>query len=311
MKIVIPDRIDLIPKHFDIIRSLGSVTVYNDIPKSENEIIRRVRDAEIITANWFKVNRKIIDGAKKLRFIVIPAVGYEWVDVKYATRKGIKVLNCPTHNSASVANLTVGFILAITRKIKAANRSIENGQWIRMPYGGIELEGKTLGLIGYGNIGKRVGTIAKSLGMKIRYANSKTPGAEIDRIIRESDIISLHMPLTDKTRRMIDGRRIGMMKRSAYLINVSRGGIIDQEALLKALKSRQIAGAALDVFENEPFKETKTGVPKEIVRLAGMANVITTPHIAYYTKEMYIRMGDEIIADIRSCIKNRPINVVN
>src|SRR5579864_5910496 len=138
MKIVIPDSITLIQKHFDMIKSLGTAVIYNDIPKSDDEIIRRVKDAEIITANWIKVNRKIVDGARKLKFIVVPAVGYERVDAKYAAKRGIKVLNCPTHNSASVANLTIAFILSATRRIKGANRSMEKGYWTRMPYEGIE-----------------------------------------------------------------------------------------------------------------------------------------------------------------------------
>jgi phosphoglycerate dehydrogenase-like enzyme len=310
MRIVIPDQISLTPAHFKTIKSLGNVTIYEDIPKTDEEIIRRIKDAEIVTANWANLNSKIIDGAKNLKFIVVPAVGYEWVDVKYATKKGIKVLNCPTHNADAVANMAIGFILSTTRKVKEANKSLEDGEWDQTKYRGIELNGRTLGLIGYGNIGKRVAIIAKLLGMKVKYANSKTSPKEVDEIIKTSDILSLHMPLNGKTKNIIDSRRIKMMKKGSYLINVSRGGLIDQKALVQALKSGHIAGAGLDVFQNEPFGKS-VSVSKEVRAIAKMDNVIATPHIAYNTQEMFERMGDEIISDIKSCIKGKPINVVN
>ncbi|MDE1768597.1 MAG: 3-phosphoglycerate dehydrogenase [Candidatus Micrarchaeota archaeon] len=309
MNIVIPDQISLKPKHFEIIKSLGNVKIYDDIP-NEAELIKRIKDAELITANWVEITPKIIDNAPRLKFIVAPAVGYEWIASEYAAKKGIKVLNCPTHNAAAVANLTIAFILAITRRLKEANRSVEEGKWIRR-FKGVELEGKTLGLIGYGNSGKIVGEVAKLLGMKVKYANTKTPKEEVDEIIKTSDIISLHTPLTKDTKHLIDEHRIKMMKKGVYFINVSRGGVVDQKALIKALKSGHIAGAALDVFENESIKELDSGIDKEIIELAKMSNVITTPHMAYNTNEMFERMGEEIILNIKSCINGKPINVVN
>ncbi len=310
MKIVICDQISLTAEHFKRIKSLGSVTVYSDIPKTEEEIIRRIKSADIITANWIEITPKIMDSAKNLKFIIVPAVGYEWVNVKHATKKGIKVLNCPTHNADAVANLTIGLILSLTRKIKAANKSLEEGKWVRSEYKGVELNDRSLGLIGYGNIGKRVANIAKFLHMRIRHANSKSSAQEIDEIIRTSDILSLHMPLNERTKNIIDARRIKMMKEDAYLINVSRGELVDQKALIKALKSKRIAGAGLDVFKNESFLE-KVAAPEETVALARMNNVVATPHIAYNTQEMFERMGEEIILDIKSCTNGKPINVVN
>ncbi len=310
MKIVIPDDLGLLPKHYKTIKSMGDAEIYLDLP-SDKTFADRIKDADIITSGWTAITPAMMDSAKSLKYIIIEASGYQqWVDAAYAAKKGIAVLNCPTYSSAAVANMTIAFMLSLTRKIKAANETIMKGKWLKNPYRGMELEGRTLGLIGYGNIGRRVAEIAEKLGMKVEYCNSKT-ASRIDKILRVSDVVSLHLPLNGNTKHIMNSRRLGLMKKGAYLINVSRGGLVDQKALARALKSGSIAGAALDVFEDEPRRETSKGVSKDIIGLSRMGNVIATPHIAYNTTDMTERMGEEIIRNIESCIKGRPINVVN
>jgi phosphoglycerate dehydrogenase-like enzyme len=314
MKIVIPDKIDLIQEHIDQIRSLGDVTIYNDTPKTEEEILQRIAGAEIITANFIDITARIISDIIKasstLKYIIVPAVGYEWVDIKTATEKGIKILNCPTQNAKAVANYTIALIFAVTRQIVTADIALRNEKWKEdiSAYKGIELSGKKLGLIGYGNIGKDVEQLAKALGMEVIYANSKTSSEELDHLVSSADIISLHAPLTTSTNNILNEKRLRMMKKGSYLINTARGAEVDQKTLAELLENGHLAGAALDVFVNEPL----TGDPsKEIVKLANMPTVVATPHIAFNTEETDKRLGDELIADIKSCIEGNPINTVN
>ncbi len=310
MKIVIPEDMALNQDHLNIMRSLGEFKAYDNFPETEEEIIKRVENADIIVIEWLFITKKVIDNAKNLKYIIVALSGTETVDVEHAAKKGIKVLNCPTYNSEGCANLTIGFILNLTRKIKEANTVLQLGDWVPPTFTGIELRGKVLGLIGYGNIGRKVGNIARLLGMNVKYVNSQSTPEQLEDLIKTSDIISLHVPLTNETSNIMNKRRIDMMKKGSYLINVSRGDLVDQKALIEALKTKHLAGAGLDVFENEPFRKKKAKVPEEIMVLSKMDNVIATPHIAYNTEERITRLGLELIENIQSCIDNSPINLV-
>ncbi|MCF6157325.1 MAG: 3-phosphoglycerate dehydrogenase [wastewater metagenome] len=308
MKIIFPDPIDLTEEHIKTIEKLGGVVIfYDNIPGSESDVLGRISDADVIIPNWIPITAHIIQNAPSLRFIIVPAVGYESVDVKAASSAGIMVVNCPTHNSRAVAEYTIALLFSLTRRIIEANTDFKYGEWNPIRYTGIELKDKKLGLIGYGTIGKIVGQLALNIGMKVSYANSKTPADELDKLLASSDIISLHLPLTDKTRHLIDERRLQLMRRDAYLINTARGAIIDQKALIKVLKSGHLSGAALDVFENEPHG----GKPsQELLVLAHYRNVIATPHIAFNTSEAVYRLGEELIANIKSIRDGNPMNVI-
>lgn len=307
MKIVIPDKIDLTVEHIKELKTLGDITIYDDVP-NEKEIIKRITGAEVITANYIDFTSKAMESTPTLKYIIVPAVGYEWVDIKTATAKGIKVLNCPTQNSDAVANFTIALIFAVTRRLIEANKALKKGEWQPGKYEGIELTGKTLGIIGYGHIGQRVSQFAEALGMKAQYVNSKSPNDELDKLIASADILSLHAPLTDSTRHILNERRLNLMKKGAYLVNTARGAEIDQKALIQMLESGHLAGAALDVFEGESL----TGKPsEEIIKLANMSNVIATPHMAYNTEETKFRLGKELIENVKSCLINNPVNVVN
>ena len=308
MKIVFPDYIYFTAKHEIQLKSLSEITIYNDIPKTEEEIVNRIAGAELIAAAWVDITEPIIKSNPNLKYILVPGVGYDNVDVKAATEAKIKVINCPTHNIVAVAEYTLGLILIVTKKILAANTSLKAGNWNTQDYVGTELSGKKLGLIGYGNIGRKVAQLATSFGMEVSYANSQTPANQLDELIATADILSLHLPVTQQSKYLLDERRLNLMKESAYLINTARGAIADQKALLKVLKEKRIAGAALDVFENEPV----AGKPSaEILELCQLDNVVATPHIAYNTEEAAIRLGEELIENIQACLKGSPINVVN
>ncbi len=269
------------------------------VPKEE--LPKHVGDLDaIIIRSATKVRKEIIDAAKNLKVIGRAGVGLDNVDVEYAKSNGIKVMNTPGATSISVAELTIGLILAVMRKIAYADREMRNGAWPKKKCKGIEMYGKTLGIIGIGRIGREVAKRAKAFGMKVIYYDvfkltdeqSKELGVEyreLDALIRESDVISLHVPLLPETKHLINKERIEMMKDGAILVNAARGGIVDEEALYNALKSGKLYGAALDVYESEPVKESK---------LFELDNIVLTPHIGAQVKEGQTRAGVEIAQKI-------------
>jgi D-3-phosphoglycerate dehydrogenase len=307
MKIVFPDYADLLETDKARIGELGKVTFYDDTQDSEAETIQRIAGAELIGVSWVDITAEVIRNSPQLKYIVALAVGYDQIDVRAAKAAGAQVINCPTHNALAVAEYTIGAMIAVARQILPANRALQVGEWTPVRYLGSELQGKTLGLIGYGTIGKETARLARALGMQVQWATSQTSPSELDALISTADFLSLHLPLTPKTRHLLDERRLNLMKPSAYLINTARGAIADQSALLQLLKANRIAGAALDVFENEPV----TGGPNaEILELVRLGTVVATPHIAYNTEETIARLGTELIQNIQSCLAGAPINVV-
>lgn len=313
MKIVFSDYVDLVyvelaETYLNKLKNLGDATIYQDIPTTEEAINQRIAGAEIITVGWINISRSIIKNNPNLKYIIVSGVGYDNIDIEAATAAGIKVINSPKHNILAVAEYTMALILNATKKIVEANTSLKNGNWHTQHFIGTELSGKNLGLIGYGNIAQQVAKFAKSFGMNVNYANSQTPALQLDQLIAESDILSLHLPLSEQSKHLIDQRRLNLLKTSAYLINTARGAVIDQKALLKVLQAGRIAGAAIDVFENEPLTNKPS---QEILQLAQLKNVVATPHIAYNTEETAIRLSEELVENILACIKGSPINVVN
>jgi len=307
MKIVILDLIGIPATAKHELKSLGA-DVYDDRPKNKAEIIDRIKDAEIITANYIDISSEIINAAPKLKYIIVPAVGFDWIDHEYAAERGIKVINCPTYVSLAVAEHALMLIFALARQLLEANSELRQGLWEPNKYAGFELDGKALGIVGYGSIGQRLEKLATGLSMPVNHVNSQSSPEDLDRLLKESDIVCLCLPLTKKTRHIIDERRLNLMKKTAYLINVARGAIVDQKALAKSLKDKQIAGAGLDVFDGEPL----TGIPNdEIIELANLPNVVATPHTAWNTTGALERLGQEIVENIKACLKNKPTNVVN
>lgn len=305
MNIVLPDKINISNKYKDKIRELGA-EVFDDLP-DEDELKKRIRDAEVITASYVDITPEVIDAAPMLKYIIVPAVGYEWVDTKYAALKGITTLNCPTFNSQAVAEHAMTLLMAVNRNVITGIDELRAGRWNPQTLIGYELANKKLGLIGYGNVGTRINKIATALGMNVSYINSKSSSDEVDELISNSDFVIICAPLNDGTRNLVDERRLQLLKQTAILVNVGRGAVIDQNALIELLKNKKIRGAGLDVFDGEPL----TGVPSDtIIELAKLPNVVATPHVAYNTDEINDKQGAEILASVRSCLNGKPINVV-
>jgi len=308
MNICIPDFIKLGPEVIEQIKSLGNLTIYDDANNDEDVIISRIKDADIITANYINITSKVIRNSPKLKYVVVPAVAADWVDIVTCREVGIKVLNCPTYNSQAVAEHAIGLMFAVKRQIVNAHNMILNGEWKPKSLMGTELKGKRLTVYGYGNIGKRVYDLASGLGMDVSYINSKTSKEEVNKLIGESDVIVLYLPLNDKTKGLFGKEKIQLMKPSAILINVARGLIVDNNYLINALENKEIAGAGLDVF---PDDNTITKPTDLIMKYTKLNNVVLTPHLGYFTQESSIRLGEELVADIKSCIEGQPIHVIS
>jgi len=306
MNIVFPDHIDLTSEVKKKLLDMG-VIFFDDNP-AHDEVIKRIEDAEIITANYFNVDSKIIDAGKRLKYIIAPAVGYDWIDVDYATLKNIKVINCPSFNSQAVAEHAIALLLAIKRRIIEANSELKEGIWKPMNLSGTELANKKVTLVGHGNIGQRIEKLLTFFGANVVFADSKTSQDELDNMIKNSDVLIVCAQLNEKTINLINSERLESMKKGAFLVNVARGQIVDQKSLLRILDENKIAGAALDVFVDEPLRGKPTD---EIIQLANMKNVVATPHIGYNTLESSERLGREIIDNIKAIINGKPINIVN
>lgn len=307
MKIIFPDRIDLDEPSKQKFQAMG-VQMYDDTPSDEATIIERIKDAEIITANFIDITSNTIDAAPNLKYIISSAVGYEWIDYKYAAGKGIKVLNCPTQNAEAVAEHALALMLAVAHRAAEADLDLQHGNWSQQRLIGVELSNRKLGLVGYGKIGKLIEQKVSGLNMQVSHVNSSSSPEEIDALLQDSDVVCLCLSLNETSKGMIDERRLGLLKKDAIFINVARGALIDQAALIKLLKECAIRGAGLDVFMDEPFTG---GAPESIVEIAKLPNVVATPHLAYNTEETMRRLGEELLANIESCVQGKPINTVN
>jgi len=307
MKIVFPDRIDLDDESLAKFREQG-VQMYDDTPNDEAVIIERVRDAEIITANFIDLTRNVIDNAPNLKCIISPAVGYEWIDYEYAASKGIKVMNCPTQNAEAVAEHAIALMLAVAHRIAEADTSIREGKWKQQELVGVELNHKKLGLVGYGKIGKLIEKKASGIGMHVQYVNSKSSKEDLERLLQESDVVCLCLALNDSTKNLINEPRLKLLKKEAILVNIARGAIVDEAALVQMLRRGDIRGAGLDVFQNEQFTRD---TPQSMQEIAQLPNVVATPHLAYNTEETTMRLGTELLGNIEAYIAGSPLNVVN
>ncbi len=293
------------PIHPDAIKMLeeaGFDVVYREYPSVE-ELKDLVKDADaLVVRSKPKVPKEVIAAGKGLKAIARAGVGLDNIDVSEAKKRGIAIFNAPAAPSRSVAELVIGLLLAVARKIAYADRNLREGKWVKKECLGYELYGKTIGIVGFGRIGREVARIAKfGLGMKVIFYDVVEPPQdivkalealrlELDEVFRRADVVSLHVPLLDSTYHLVNERRLKLMKKTAILINTSRGGIVDTNALIKALKEGWIAGAGLDVYEEEPLPE---GHP-----LTKLNNVVLTPHIGASTIEAQARAGIEVASKL-------------
>ncbi len=269
------------------------------------DLLKEIGNYEaIIVRGRTKVTKEVIMAGKKLKVIGRAGVGVDNIDIDAAREKGIIVVNAPSSTTTAVAELAMGMVFALAREIPRADASMKRGEWLKKELEGVELFGKTLGIIGFGRIGSTVGQMAAAVGMRIMACclfrlpeTIRIIGGELlmmDDIIEKSDFITIHTPLTDETRGMINKEAFARMKDGVYIICTARGGIIDEKALLDALNSGKVAGAALDVFETEPpvFKE-----------LINHPKVIATPHMAGQTNEAQRRASMDISREVLSALK--------
>lgn len=297
VRILICDPID--PEGIEKLKKAG----YNVAFLMRREMLKKeIQDCDVlIVRSRTKVTREIIESGKHLKLIARAGSGLDNIDLKAAEERGIAVINTPEASADSVAELTIGLMVALARKMILADSSMKQGKWLKKELMGFLLKGKKLGLIGLGNIGLRVARIAKAMGMKILVTKRVPPSPELlksleaeflplDELLRQSDIVSIHVPLSKETRNMIDAEEIGKMKDGAFLINTSRGEIVNEKALLNALRSGKLGGAALDVYSVEP---------PENLELIKQPSVICTPHIGAQTveaqREASIRLAEKII----------------
>jgi len=302
MKILVTDPIS--PSGLKILKDSGFI-VEERYSLSRDELMDAVKDADaLIVRSSTKVTAEIIGSAERLRVIGRAGVGLDNIDTKAARERGIEVFNTPEATSISVAELTMGLIISCARMIPLGDRRIREGKWEKRKLIGIELYGKKLGVIGMGRIGKEVLKRAKGFDMvllgydilKVGYPGVRV--VDLDTLLVESDFITVHLPLNNDTRNFINRERIFKMKKGAVLINTSRGGIVDEEALYEALVSGRLRAAALDVFSVEPPWESK---------LLELDNVVLTPHIGAQTVEGQERAGIEIAMKIRNYLMEEKI----
>lgn len=318
MKIVILDGHALNPGDLDYgcLEQFGELIVY-DRTETEAEAAERIGNAEIILINKFPITESLLAACPSIRLICVQATGYNVVDCAAAKRRNIPVCNVPAYGTASVAQFTMALILELCHRIGLHNHSVHQHEWEQCPdfcywlRPQMELNGKALGIIGFGRIGRAVGNLAKAFGMNVlAYSRSQCEeGREIgeyvdlDTLLSQSDIISLHCPLFPETENLINKDTIAKMKDGAMLVNTARGQLINETDVADALKSGKLRGAAVDVVSQEPIRSDNP--------LLTTRKCIITPHIAWAPTESRQRLLDTVAANIRGFMEGKPQNVVN
>ena len=320
MKIVVLDGYTLNPGDlsWEGLEKLGDVTVYERTVKEKNQIIKAIGDAEIIFTNKTPLTKEIIEKVSSVKYIGVLATGYNVVDIVAAKELGIIVTNVPAYGTASVAQMTFALLLEVCHHVGDHNEAVRKGQWNKCDdfcfwnSDLTELAGKTFGIVGFGLIGQATAKIAQAFGMKvIAYDINRIPHlenetckyVELNELFEQADIISLHCPLTDSNKGIINRNNIARMKDRVIIINTSRGPLIAEEDLRDALNSGKVAGAALDVVSFEPINVNNP--------LLEAKNCIITPHIAWAPKESRKRLMNMTIENLKAFIKGTPENVVN
>lgn len=318
MKIVVLDGYTLNPGDisWEGLEALGEVTVYDRT--KEEDVIARIGDADVVYTNKTPVTRETLEACDNVKFIGVLATGYNIVDIDAAKEKGIPVSNIPTYGTAAVSQFAIALLLELCHHIGAHSDAVKAGEWTNNPdwcfwkYPLVELAGKTMGIIGFGRIGQDTAKIAQALGMKVlaydAYQNLELESetchyADLDTLLGQSDVISLHCPLFPSTEGIINKANIAKMKDGVMIINDSRGPLIVEKDLREALDSGKVAGAALDVVSTEPIQADNP--------LIGAKNVILTPHIAWAPKESRQRLMDIAVANLKAYVDGAPQNVVN
>ena len=302
---------------WDDIARLGELTVYDRTPADNALILERIGDGEIVFTNKTPLPAEIINGSPNLKFIGVLATGYNIVDVDAARARKIPVCNIPNYSTDAVAQMTLALLLEICHHVGHHSQAVHAGRWAACDdfcfwdYPLIELAGKTMGIIGFGTIGKKVGTLAKCLGMRVLATGSRPTEegraigeyVDLDTLYREADVITLHCPLFPENKEMIRAESIAKMKDGVILLNTARGALIVEQDVADALKSGKISAAGMDVAAVEPLPDTSP--------LLEAPNCFLTPHIAWATKEARQRLMDIAVGNLKAFLAGAPVNVVN
>ncbi len=317
MKIVVLDGHTLNPGDlsWDDLRALGEVELF---PRSAPaEVVPRAADADVILTNKVVLSREQIFQLPKLRYIGVTATGYNIVDVAAARERGIAVANVPTYGTRSVAQHTFALLLELTQRAGHHAQTVRDGKWTACPdfcyadHPLVELDGLTMGVVGFGRIGRAVAELALAFGMNVLAHSRSAPKetspriqfVDLETLFARSDVISLHCPLTPETKEMVNAKRLAQMKPTAFLLNTSRGPLIDEAALAEALNAGRLAGAGLDVLAVEP--------PRADNPLLRAKNCLITPHHAWATRAARSRLMHTAVANVRAFLAGQPQNVVN
>lgn len=318
MKIVVLDGYTLNPGDlsWDALKALGDVEIYER--SNPAEVLERATGADILLTNKTPLGKDILEQLPVVKFISLLATGYNVVDVQFAKQKGIVVSNVPGYGTASVVQMTFALLLEFCLHVQRHSDAVAAGRWSSSKdfcfwdYPLVELQDKTLGIIGFGDIGKKVADVASAFGMQI-VANSRTQSDQghrknfkwvtLDELLRQADVVSIHSPLTPETTGLINKQTLQLMKPSAFLINTSRGPIIVDQDLADALNNGTIAGAGIDVLSAEP--------PTADNPLLKAKNCIITPHISWATKEARARLLDIAVNNVKAFLEGKAVNVVN
>lgn len=288
---------------------LGEVKTYNKITREE--LLKEAKDSDAIIVNKTVIDREVMENSNTLKYIGLFATGYNNIDIAAAKEKGIAVCNTIGYSTNAVAQQVIAYILNHYTKIAEYDRFVKDDGWKKaqvfapLIFKTEEVWGKTLGIIGYGSIGKAVEKAAEGLGMKVLVNTRTVPSNDpkfvsFDKLLQESDVITIHCPLTDKTANLMDSAAFSKMRDGAYLINTSRGGVIVEEALLEALKSGKLSGAAVDVLREEPMADNCI--------LQNAPNILITPHTAWGPYETRKRLVDIVVSTLENFISGKEVN---
>lgn len=316
MKIVVLDAYTLNPgeRRWEELEELGEVVVHDRT--AQLDVVRRAESAEVVLTNKTVLDGFILNLLPKLKYIGVLATGYNVIDLDVARQRGIVVTNIPTYSTQSVAQMAIAHLLNITQRVAHYAHEVHNGVWSAQPdfcYWNtplIELAGKKIGIVGFGNTGQATARIAEALGMEVWVYTSKPKKnlpkkyqkVTLNELFSVCDVVSLHCPLTAENKEMVNSFRLSLMKQGAILINTSRGGLIDEKALEQALLSGKLLGAGLDVLSSEPVPN---GNP-----LLKLKNCFITPHIAWATRESRTRLMNQAVENLKAWMEGRTINNV-
>ncbi len=299
---------------FDCLKELGDLFLYGYT--EPNELVERLSDADAVIINKIKMTKEVLSQCDRLKLICVFATGYDNIDIEYAKKAGIAICNVPAYSTESVMLFTVSSVLSLVSHLEEYKSFVRSGEYTRLGKPNSltpvfhEIKGMKWGIVGYGNIGKRVADVARALGAEVminrRTRSSEKCVVDIDTIMRECDIITVHCPLTEETRGLISEEKIALMKESAILVNTARGAVTDEGAIAEAIKSKKMGGFGTDVYSIEPFP---TSHP--FFEIMNYKNVCLTPHAAWGAYESRVRCLDVICDNISAFVQGKMLNRVD